>query len=235
MTFTDIVTQVSTELGRTSTAAVARIGNSVNRRYKQICSDLGIRTVEMVLGVQVTTVAGTAQVTWNSSTTTPSTNVEKIERIYNPATTPPQPLIETSVDEIQNDSPVSDPATQWAPLLMGASSVTVLLNSTVTTPYALKADVLANVSTLSGTQVPAITEDFHDILYLYAKADELRVMEKYAFADAILDEAEGPQGPDGIRRGGRMGEYRLYIALSNHRKVYQGKNAQRTITSARIG
>ena len=230
MTFTEIVSQIADDLNRTSTAAMTRIGKSVNRWYKQLCADNSIRTITPVLGVQMSTTIGSNQLVWNSTNTSPSTNVEKILRIYNAATTPATPLYEASVDEIQNGIAVGDPATRWAPLLMGASSVTVLINSTPATSYALQADVLANVSTLSGSNVPAFTEDFHDLLYLAGKADELRHMEKYEFADAIM-RADGEPS----LYSNRLGEFRLYLALSNHRHLFQGKNGDRPLISASIG
>lgn len=204
----------------------------MNRGYKRLCTDpfLGIDTIGEVLGVQVSTVIGNSQVTWGSATTTPATAIEKILRVYNPGVTPYQPVIEVSVDEIRNGVPGSDPAQRWAKLAAGASSVTVLLDVTPASVYPLIADVLSNQITLVGSAVPAFAEDYHDILVYFGKWQELKKMKDFTGARA---EEISFHGED--QNSGRLGQLRLFNALSMHKKTYQGKTTEQgTVISARI-
>jgi hypothetical protein len=210
---------IQSDLNLTSTTSTTRIGGWVNRGYRSLCTDLGIQTIAEVLGVQVSTVIGNQELTWGAATTTPVTNVEKILRMYDPLDfTPGRPIIEVSVDEIRNSTPATNPCRRWALLRAGASSVTVLLDSVPATSYALTADVMANQSTLSGSAVPAFAEDFHDLLIYYGKWQELKKMQNYTGAK---EEEIAYHGADGL--GGRLSELRLFLALSAHKKVYQGK------------
>lgn len=224
MTFTEIVSTIMGDLNLTSTAAQTRIGGWVNRAYRRIASDFSIRTIETQLGIEISTVVGTRELTFSSSTTTPSSNVQKILSFYNPNTNPFTPIIETSVDELRNSPLSTDPVQRYAVLRVGASSVTLMLDCEPASIYTLAADCLVNLTTLSGSNVPAFTEDFHDILIYKGKQLELMKMERYDLAEAQKDEYET-----------RLGEYRLYLALSNHKKIFQGKTtAQGTVVSARI-
>ncbi len=232
MTFDQIVSAIQGDLNLTSTTSATRIGGWVNRGYRRICLDpfIGIDTINEALGVQVSTVPGNQQLTWSTATTTPVTSVEKILRVYDPATDPSRALAEVTVDEIQNGVLGTAPAQRWAHLAMGASSVTVLLDCVPATSYALQADVLINQTTLSGANVPAFAEDFHDLLIYFGKWQELKKMQNYAGAK---EEELAFHGADG--NGGRLAQFRLFLALSNHKRLYQGKNADTSSTlSARI-
>lgn len=225
------------DLNLTSATALTRIGGWVNRGYRQLCTDpfLGIDTIGEVLGVQVMTVMGNQQLTWSSATTTPVTSVEKILRVYNPSSTPPLPLYEVTVDEIQNSILSGDPAQRWARLAMGAASETVLLDSSPASSYALQADVLSNQITLVGSAVPAFAEDYHDILVYFGKWQELKKMQQFAAAKEEETAFHGLPDNNGNFNGGRLGQLRLFNALSMHRKDYQGRNTEQgTIVSARI-
>ncbi len=237
MTFDEIVATIQSDLNLTSTASASRIGGWVNRGYRQLCTDpfLGIDTIGEVLGVQVSTVVGNRQLTWSTATTTPSTAVEKILRVYNPSTTPPMPLYEVTVDEIQNSILSGDPAQRWARLAMGASSETVLIDSSPASIYALQADVLSNQVTLSGSAVPAFAEDYHDILVYFGKWQELKKLQQFAAAKEEEIAFHGLPDNNGQFNGGRLSQLRLFTALSMHRKDYQGRNTEQgTIVSARI-
>lgn len=237
MTFDDIVTTIQGDLNLTSAASYTRIAGWVNRGYRQLVMDpfLGIDAISEVLGVQVMTVIGSNQLTWSAATTTPVTSVEKILRMYNPSTTPPLPIIEVSVDEIQNGVPGSDPVQRWARLAMGASSETVLLDVTPATSYALTADVMSTQTTLSGTDVPAFAENYHDILVYYGKWQELKKMQQWQAAKEEEIMFHGVPDANGNFTGGRLSELRLFLANSGHRKFYQGKTVEQgTIISARI-
>ncbi len=96
---------------------------------------------------------------------------------------------------------------------MGASTVTIFLDSIPATVYALHADALVNLSMLSGTMVPAFTQDFHDILIYGGMATELDKMEKYDLSAKKEKQFEQ-----------RLSELRLYQASSAYMDIIMGKN-----------
>ena len=100
----------------------------------------------------------------------------------------------------------------FAVYAMGATTVTIILDSIPTTAHTLFAEGLSNLSTLSGTGTPAFAEDFHDILVFGAVADELRKMEKQQLADRA--ESDFAQ---------RLSDLRMFIAKSAYLDLYQGK------------
>ena len=205
MTFTDIQTEISDRLNLTSTAALARIGRSINEGYKEIASTIGISTIERVNGITANTSINSRNITFTC---------EKILVVYNTNSTPPLILDERTEDEMRNETTVTDPATEYAVKLMGSSSVTLELNATAASVYTLTADAMVNVSTLSGTQVPAFTEDFHNMLTYKGMQIELEKMEKYDKAKVQEDKYKV-----------RLGEYRLYIAASAYKDIHQGKTS----------
>lgn len=121
-------------------------------------------------------------------------------------------LTERSFDELRYMPLGTDPPQNWAVQLMGASTVTVFVDSTPASAYILNADVEMNITDLSGSQIPAFPQDFHDILLKGGLADELYKMEKYDLSDVQEKRFEK-----------RLGELRLFIARSGGLDVYQGK------------
>jgi hypothetical protein len=235
MTFDEIVAEVQTPFNLTSVASATRIGKWVNTAYKNLCSDFGIQTTSTVEGVAVNTTVGNRQMVFSASTTTPAIGVERILSLYDASVTPNRLLFEISRDEMRNRPLSSDPASFWAVLLVGAASVTINLNCVPATIYTLTADVLSTKATLSGSDVPAFAEDFHDILTFYAQWREALKQQQWEAANRYEEMYHGPRDMDGQHRGGRLAEYRYYLALSAHRKVYQGKTpGPGSITTARI-
>lgn len=235
MTFTEITTAIQTDLNLTTAASATRIGQWVNRCYKRIASDFGIRTIEEQLGVTANTVVGNRNMLWDATRTTPSVGVEKILSLYDASVTPYRPLIEVSVDELRNSVISTDPASRYAVLSMGSAGVTLFLDVIPATIYTLTADILANLSTLSGTQVPALTEDFHDLFIYYGKwMEAMKMASGNPGMLAVAKEFERQyHGTDG--QGGRLADYRHYLALSAHKKFYTGKTVdQGSIVTARI-
>jgi hypothetical protein len=235
MTFTEIVTAVQNDLNLTSSASTTRVGQWVNRGYKRLASDFGIRTIEEQLGVVANTVVGNRNMLWDATTTTPTVGVEKILALYDTTVTPYRPIIEVSVDELRNSVISTDPVQRYAVLSMGSAGVVLFLDCIPATIYPLTADILANLATLSGSQVPAFTEDYHDLLVYYGKWME--AMKMASGNPAMLPMAKEYErqyhGADG--QGGRLADYRHYIALSNHKKFYAGKTQEQgSIISARI-
>lgn len=203
MTFTDIQTEIADRLNLTSTAALARIGRSINERYKWMASELGFSTIQRV-AVSANTVVGNRSLVFAG---------EKVLAVYNPLLTSPAGVLgEITMDEMRNQTAGSDPARQYAIQLMGASTVTIYLGSTPATIYALTADMLANLATLSGAQIPAFAEDYHNMLVYGGMATELDKMEKYDLSQK--KEAQF---------NGRLAELRFYIAKSAYLDIHQGK------------
>ncbi len=93
----------------------------------------------------------------------------------------------------------------------GASTVTIYLDCIPATIYALTADALVNLSTLSGSMIPAFAEDYHDLLVLGAMATEYDKMEKTPLADKKEKQYED-----------RLSQLRMYIAKSAYKDIVQG-------------
>ena len=205
MTFTDVVNEVLDRLNLTSANATTRVGRSINEAYKTIASTIGVQTIERVNGITANTVIGSRNITFTC---------EKILTVYNTNFTPYLVLDERTEDEMRNETLVTDPATEYAVKLMGASTVTLELNSAASSIYTLTADAMVNLGTLSGVQVPAFSEDFHNMLVYKSMQIELEKMEKYDKAEKQEQKYEK-----------RLAEYRLYIAVSAYKILVQGKTS----------
>ena len=205
MTFTDIVSEVADRLDLSSTQALARIGRSVNERYREIASSIGLQTLVRTV-VSATTTVGSRSLTF--------TNVEKLYSVFNPAFDPVVVLEEQTFDELRNQSEGVDPPQAYAIQLMGASSVTIYLDTVPSTAYVLSADAESNMATLSGSMVPAFAEDYHNLLTYGAMATELDKMEKYDLSQKQEDRYEQ-----------RLAALRMFIAKSAYLDLYQGKTS----------
>lgn len=204
MTFTEIVNNVADRVNLTSAAALTRIGKNVNHRYKRLVTSMGLDTAVHTV-VTATTTIGNPYLVFLCG---------KVLSLYDATVSPVRMLGERTVDELRNQIGGPNPANLYAIYLISGISVTVLLNSTPTTAYTLTADAVVLVPTLSGTQVPAFNEAFHDILETGAMADELMKMEKPELSQAKEMEYEA-----------RCSELRLFIAKSAYLEIYQGKTA----------
>lgn len=235
MTFDEIVAAVAGALNLTSSSALTRIGTWVNVGYKKMCSDFGIQTISTVEGIAVNTTIGTRRVVISAGTTIPSTGIERLLNVYDTSVTPNRPILEISRDEMRNRAVGSDPCSYYAVALMGSASVTIDLDCVPATVYPLTFDGLANQAVLVGSAVPAFTEDYHDILVFYGLWRESLKMQQWQAAMIYEEMYHGPRNADGLHLGGRLADYRYYLALSAHRKIYQGKTTEQgTVTSARI-
>lgn len=276
MTFTQIVAKIADRLNLTSAAALTRIGEEVNERYREVVSGVGLQGSVRTTASATATVGSryltftcskifdvldqfgrsVTSITRSGSTATVTTSIAHgystgtvvvlagaLQSEYNGvfsitvtstteftvtvAGTPVTPatgtitvetqqvqriLNERSFDEIRYMPLQPDPPQNWAVQLMGASTVTVFLDSTPSTAYLLNADVEVNIADLAGSNVPAFSQDFHDILIKGGLADELYKMEKY-------DQSEVQEK----RFEKRLGELRLFIAKSGGLEIYQGK------------
>lgn len=209
MTFADIVARVQDRLNLTSSTSVTRIGQSVNEGYREIASAVGVSTIQRATASATTAISNRSLVF--GPTPIP---VEKILSVYNPAFSPPQVLSEVDFDSLRNDTLGTDPPDRYAIQLMGSNTVTIFLSSSPATQYVLTADVLSNITDLSGTQVPVFTEDFHNILIYKGLQIELEKMEKYDLASKQEKKYQT-----------RLEQYQYYIAKSAYLNVVQGLNS----------
>jgi hypothetical protein len=216
MTFTDIQNEVADRLNLTSTPSLARIGRSINERYRWLASSIGFDTIERTTASASTSV-GNRVLTFGPS----PTKVQKLLSVFNPAFQPPNVLDQVSFDEMRNQASRSgNEPRAYAIQLMGSDNVTIMLDQTPTAIYSLSADVMSNRTTLSGTDVPAFAEDYHDALVYGAMATELKKMEKYDLAKENEDMFFNPETGQG-----RVADLRLFIAKSAYMDIYQGRRS----------
>lgn len=203
MTFSDIQSEVAERLNLTSDTALARIGRSINERYRWLASDVGLHTTKRGT-VSASTTIGNRNLIFLSTS--------KIYEVFDPSVSPIVPLDEKSFFEIRRKDTLVDPARAFAIHSMGANSVTIFLDGTPASVYTLTADAEIPNTTLSDTDVPSFPENFHDILTIGAMAIELYKMERYDLATVKEKEFEG-----------RLGQLKLFIATSAYNDIYQGK------------
>lgn len=180
MTFTDIVAMAATDLNITQASSITRIGTHVNRRYRKIMRRLGLSVFSRVEFDFVCT-PGTQTQTVLSSNTPVITRIVNI--FYQPTpTTKARKLEEYTYDELRVMIANVDPPRYWAKKKMASETVTFMIDSTVPNGLTLALECEATKSTLAGTDVPGFSEEFHEILVVGAKADELLKMEKPTLA-----------------------------------------------------
>jgi hypothetical protein len=204
------VTEVQERMNLTSAVAIARIGRSINDKYKEVAASIGLQTTARGVATAAT-VVGNRALTFGPT----PTGVQKIYSVFDAANPVPM-LDEISFDEMRRRSPKSGKARAYAVQTMGSSSVTILLDATPTAIFTWSADAELNLATLSGTQVPQFAEAYHNLLIYAAMAVELDKMEKPDLAKAKLEQCEM-----------RTSQLRLFIAESNQRELYQGKTGSR--------
>jgi hypothetical protein len=149
--------------------------------------------------------------------------VEKIDSVYNPAYPKPNTLTELTLGMLRNLIFTTQPAQNYAIYRMGDKSVTIMLDATTDTAYELRADVIADKATLSGSDVPTFSEKFHNLLVYGAMATELDKMEKPDLAQ--VQEARFEQ---------RTSELRLFIAKSAFKDIYQGRTGPGILSVNRL-
>lgn len=180
MTFDEIVSDVCERAGLTTTDAITRVGKRVNRGYRRVTADIGMTVTRRQ---------------WNSFTPTALTrdqtvsNCERVLSVKLPAMT--DCLDEVTYDEMIVLIPTTGDPSKWAVKTMGATSVVLTFDSTLDSAPDMLVEVEQNLATLSGSQVPAFPESFHDILVFEALGDELRKKKDYVGAkDADAKAAE---------------------------------------------
>jgi hypothetical protein len=212
VTFTDIQNEVIDRLNLTSAQAIARVGRSINERYKWMVSSLGLQT------------SVRTQVSANSAIGNRSmvfTGIDKIYAVFNPAFVPPAGILnEVSFDQLRNEPLGTDPPENYAIQLISAHTVTIFLDCVPGSVYPLNADGRANTTTLSGLSEPSFAEEFHNILTYFAESVELEKMEKYDLAEKQFNLSES-----------RLAELRLDIAVSAYLDIAQGIRGQGQIVN----
>lgn len=209
MTFTEIQDEIIDRCNLSSASARTRVGRSINERYKELSSSMGLLTTVRTV-VSANTVVGNRFVTFAG---------EKVLSVFNSAFTPARVLREITYNEMRNAPLSADPASVYAVSGMGASTVTIWLNCTPGTIYALGADVEQNQATLSDGNIPVFAESFHNILVYGGMATEYDKMDKAPLAAKFEAKYEK-----------RLGELRLFIAKSAYLDIFQGKQSARRWT-----
>lgn len=207
MTFDQLVAEVMDRMNLTSTQAQARIGRTINEKYRELASSCGFNTIRRGVATATTTIGN--QYLQFGPTPNP---VMKVMSVFNTAFNPYFVLTLKSFDEIRNQVPGTDPAQEYAIALMGADNVTVFLNSIPGSAYVLSADVLMNVLMLSGTDSPAFAESFHNCLIYSAQAVEANKMEKPSLAEEYDAKSEKI-----------ISELRYFIAKNAYQDIVQNK------------
>lgn len=209
MTFTEIVSDICDRLNYTSTDATTRVGKAVNRKYKEITSSIGLVTARRT-EVQKAATLGVSTLIF--------TGIEKIITVIDKSSGTNRILQERTYEYMLDKAPAtSDSPQEYAIVNMGASTTSILMDVTPQTAFVLYAEGHATAGTLSGTQEPAFSESFHDVLIEGVLVDEYRKLEKPDYmkaSKAIFDQ--------------RMGELRLWIAKSAWLDIYQGGNKDQT-------
>jgi hypothetical protein len=206
VTFTELVNDVAEKVNVTSATAIARIGRSINTRYKDVATSIGLQTTARGAATAAT-IIGNRALTFGPT----PVKVQKVYAVYDPAS-PVPPLRLISFEEMRQRKAGSGKAKAYAVQLMGADSVTILLDNTPLVVFTWYADAEVNLATLSGTQVPSFSESYHDILTYAAIAVELEKMEKYDMAKIMEKKSED-----------RLSQLRLFIAEEGYAEMYQGK------------
>ncbi len=161
MNFTEMVRRVASIVNISSDDGLARIGDTINERYRQVCKAVGIAPSIVWVVATANTTVGNRQLTFGTS----GTPVTKLMAVYDATANPVRELTQISLIDMRNTIVgTADPATEYAVELSGSQSVTVLLNTTPQSIYTLTADAETVASRLTGVLIPAFDPDFHDIL-----------------------------------------------------------------------
>jgi len=182
LTFTEIVTAVTSQCNLSSTEATTRVGAAVNRHYRRITSLCGMETARFVTRSTAMTV-GVSQVIF--------TSIEKIDRVLDISDAANIRLLpESSLHHIRTKQPGAAAPQEWCTQNVNGTSVTILTDTVPDDDYSLQADGWTTLSDLSGSDVPAFPPSFHDILTFYVLDEELLRKEKSDLADRYKAKAD---------------------------------------------
>lgn len=182
MTFDEIVDTVAARHDITRSDGKERIGQNVNIHYHAITGELGMQTSRRGEVEKVVTV-GSRYVTF--------ANVEKLYMVYTLDDDRVRELDERPFSELRRTTPQeSDDPKKYAVSRSEASEITIFLDAEPATAYTLYADAERTTDNLEGNDEPAFPQSFHDVLILYAQADEFEKSEKTKQAQDKRLEAE---------------------------------------------
>jgi hypothetical protein len=208
MTFTEIVAEVMDRLNLTSSAATTRVGRAVNRIYREVGTSIGMSFSRSTAVSEVVTVTN-PEVTFSGT--------EKILQVWTITGTKPNILDEVMLAELREvAAPSSDTPHKWAVRVTGSNFVTIRLDAVPATAYTLYAEVIAEVTTLSGSDEPAFAESFHDLIVDGVLKDEYKKLEKRQLA---ADSEATYQR--------RLSDLRMFMAKSNSMLIRQGEHSSR--------
>lgn len=208
MTANELVEYIAEDLNSPSQETKTRISHSLNVRYKQVTSSIGLMPTRRVE---------------RESSTTPDDrfvtfdDIEKLDIVFR-KTDDVDPgantvlLGELTNDEMLRISVRTDPPTKYCIYSVEPTSITIKIDCLPVDPTILYAHGLASASTLTNNDQPAFPESFHDVLIHGVKADEYRRREKMVLAkeSEILFEK-------------RLSDLRMFIAKSAYLDIYRGK------------
>jgi len=205
MIFSAIVSDLADRLNLTSSESQTRLGREVNRYYRRIRTALGMAdATTRAVAVSAAKTLGSATVTFSG--------VQKITRVYDDTSGTRRFLTEKHWDELREKNPGTNSPTEWATQSADDDTVTILINVLAQDTDALKADGFLTTTDLSGSQVPAFPEDFHDILIEGVLADEYRKRERLDLAKISKAEYEA-----------RLSDLRMWFAKSLNKANQQGE------------
>jgi hypothetical protein len=208
VTFTEIVTEVLDRLNLTSAASTARIGRAVNRIYREVGTAIGMSFMRHTNTTKTVSI-GNPEVTFTAT--------EKVLQVWTvDGDDNPTILEEVLLAELRERvAPSSDEPRRWALARTASNTVTIRLDAAPATAYSLYADVIAEVSDLSGSNEPSFSESFHDILVEGVLKDEYLKLEKPQLAK--LAETTYQR---------RLSDLRMFVAKSNYQLIRQGEHAR---------
>lgn len=230
MTFDDIVSLIATDLNIVAQSSLDRIGNHVNRRYRQVLNALGMNDVSRVENEFVLT-AGQQDQLYDLD----SPVIERIVSLWRVGDATNNPgvysvsLDQISYDEMRSEVPTEGDPTKWCKVRVTDSATFFRINSTIPDGYTLLVSGEEQTTDLDDEQSPAFPEAFHDILVLGGKVDELRKI-KDSTSLSLASQLEGNMANPSATPGtfyGMLAELKLKLALAPFQTIVQGKYARR--------
>lgn len=182
MTLTEMAAQVTARMNLSSTTATTRVKASIKERYAHVLGAIGM------LSAKRGTVSANATV---GNREIALSNVQKVLAVRNASGVP---LGEISYQQMRNTPLESaDAPTQYAISATTHTSVTILLNSTPATTFAISADVVngADPASLGDTDEPTFTRLYHSVLVYGALATEAAKMEKTSLVEYFEKKFDG--------------------------------------------
>lgn len=215
MTFDEIVTSITSRLNLTSADGITRVRTEVNDRYRRVTSSIGLN-VSRRTTVQATAIIGVNTLAFSS--------VEKLINVVDRSSSPYRVLKEVTMEELRAREPFANNwARYYAIANITANTVTILMDCIPEAAFTLYADAYSTAATLTGSQTPAFSESFHDILMYGVLADEYRKVMKQALAQ----ESEAMYEK-------RLSELRYFISKSAYLDRFQGKTRDILVGSGSI-